>query len=141
MNVTVRVSAPVYPTEIQEKVRTAITNIFPVELKLQDSGIPRLYGEGDIESLRKLHLRLREERILDTARHVLLTGIEENTTQFRLSKQVAFVGKVNFPAGNESLGSIYVEISTENDADLLKIIDWLAPQTVDGKPVAEIELQ
>ncbi len=140
MNVSVRVSALLHPTEIEEKVRTAITNMFPVEVKLEDFGIPRLYGEGDMESLRKLHELLRENRILDTAHHVFLTGIEGETIQFRLNKQVAFAGKVNFPAGEESLGSIYVEISTGNQEELLKVIDWLAPRTIEGKPVTEIEL-
>ena len=140
MNVTVKISALVYPTELQEKVKTAITNIVPVELNFQDFGVPRLFGEGNIENLRKLHLLLREEQILDTARHIFLSGIEGDTIQFRVSKQVAYVGKVNFPAGEESLGSIYVEISSENKEELLKIIDWLAPETIDGKPVVEIEL-
>lgn len=140
MNVMVKVSALVYPTEIQEKVAKAIKNLFPIELNIQDFGTLRLYGEGDLESLRLLHVRLREERILDTARHIFLTGIEGDATQFRLNKQVAFVGKVNFPAGEESLGSIYVEISTENREDLIKVIDWLAPRTIEGKPVEEIEL-
>src|SRR3989304_7203357 len=102
MNVTVRVSAPVYPTEIEDKVRTSVNNIFPIELDLEDYGIPRLYGEGDIETLRKLHQLLREGHILDTARHILLTGIEGNTTQLSLNKQVAFAGKVNFSVGKES---------------------------------------
>ena len=79
MNVSVRVSALLHPTEIEEKVRTAITNMLPVEVELQDFGIPRLYGKGDLESLRKLHELLRENRILDTARHVFLTGIEGDT--------------------------------------------------------------
>lgn len=140
MNVTVKVSALVYPTEMEEKVKTAIINIVPVELDFQDFGVLRLYGEGNIENLRKLHLLLREERILDTARHILLTGIEGNTIQFRVSKQVAFVGKVNFPAWDESLGPIHIEIFAENREELMKIIDWLAPETIDGKPVVEIEL-
>lgn len=138
MKVVVRVSALVYPTEIQEKVRAAIRNLFAIELHLEDFGIPRLYGEGDIESLRMLHRRFREERILDTARSVLLSGIKGSTTYFELNKQVAFVGKVNFPAGEESLGSIHVEISAEDN--LMKIIEWLAPRTIEGKPVEEIEL-
>ena len=140
MNAKVRVFAPVNPTEVQEKVEQAILNFFPVSLELQDDAIPRLYGEGDFESLRRLHLRLREERILDTARRIFLNGIEGNSTQFRLNKQVAYIGKLNFPAGEESLGSIEVEISADNEDDLLTIIDWLAPQTEDGKPVMEIEL-
>ncbi|MDP2844794.1 MAG: RNA-binding domain-containing protein, partial [Candidatus Methanoperedens sp.] len=118
MKVTVKVSALVYPTEIEEKVKTAIIGLFPVELAIREFGLPQIYGEGDLESLRLLHQRLREERILDTARNILLAGISGNTTQFRLNKQVAFIGKVNFPAGEESLGSIYVEISAENMEDL-----------------------
>jgi predicted RNA binding protein with dsRBD fold (UPF0201 family) len=140
MNVTVRVWALVFSTEIEEKVKTAIMSVLPIKVELQDFGIPRLCGEGDLGNLRKLHQLLREERILDTARNIMLNGIEGNVVQFRLNKQVAYIGKVNFPAGEESLGSIYIEISCDNEEDILKIINWLAPQTVDGKPVEEIEL-
>jgi predicted RNA binding protein with dsRBD fold (UPF0201 family) len=38
MKIKVRVSALVHPTEIEENVRKAITNLFPVELKLRDFG-------------------------------------------------------------------------------------------------------
>ncbi len=140
MKVKVAVSALVYPTELEERVKKAITNLFPIKLHTEDFGILRLSGEGDIESLRPLHRRLREERILDTARHILMSGISGDTLQFSLNKQVAFVGKVNFPAGEEGLGSVCIEITSEDRGDLLKIIDWLAPRTVEGKPVEEIEL-
>lgn len=140
MNIKVTISALVHPTEVREKVETALKNIIPVELNLQDSGIPGLYGEGDLESLRKLHLLFREEEILDTARGMLLNGIKGSTTEFRLSKQVAFVGKVNFPAGKESLGSIHVGITAGSEHELQRVIDWLTPQTIDGEPVEEIGL-
>jgi uncharacterized protein len=140
MNVKLQVFAQVNPTEVQEKVEKAILNFFPVSLELRDHAIPGLYGEGDIESLRRLHLSLREERILDTARRLFLNNIEGYSTRFKLNKQVAFISKLNFPAGEESLGSIDVEISADNEDELLTIIDWLAPQTVDGEPVMEIEL-
>jgi predicted RNA binding protein with dsRBD fold (UPF0201 family) len=140
MNAKVQVFAPVNPTEVQEKVEQAILNFFPLSLELQDGVIPMLYGEGDLENLRRLHLRLREERILDTARRLFLNGIRGNTTRLRLNKQVAFIGILNFPAGKESLGSIDVDISADNQDELLTIIDWLAPRTVDGEPVMEIEL-
>lgn len=140
MNTVIRVSALVYPTEIEENVKKAVTNIFPVELTFRNFGIPQLYGEGDLESLRRIHTLLRESRILDTARRILKNGIEDNTTQFLLNKQVAFIGKVNFPAVEETLGSIHVEISADNAEYLMMIIDWLAPETMDGVPVREIEL-
>ncbi len=140
MNIIVRVSALLYPTEIEERVRTAITNLIPVELTLENFGIPRLYGIGNIESLRKLHMLFREFRILDTARHMLIGGIEGNTTQILLNKQVALVGKVNFPVGEETLGSIHIEITSEDEDELMTIIDWLAPQTVEGEAIMEIDL-
>ncbi|VVB84946.1 RNA-binding protein [uncultured archaeon] len=140
MNVTIRVSALIYPTETEEKVRKAITNIFPLDLSPRDFGTPQLYGEGGIENLRKLHMLLREFRILDAARRIFTNSIEANTIWFSLNKQVAFAGKVNFPASEENLGSINVEISSDNTEDILKIIDWLAPETVEGEPIMEIEL-
>ncbi|MCX9083341.1 MAG: hypothetical protein OIN87_00915 [Candidatus Methanoperedens sp.] len=140
MNAKVKVFANVNPTEVEEKVKKAILNFFQVSLELQDIEIPRLCGKGGLESLRRLHLRLREERVLDTARHLFINGMEGNTTRFRMNKQVAFIGKLNFPAGKESLGSIEVEISADTEDDLLTIIEWLAPHTEDGKPVLEIEL-
>ena len=138
--IAVKVFALIYPTEVRERVETAIMNLIPVKLLLQDFGVPGLYGEGNLDSLRKLHQLLRENRILDTARQVFMNGIGGNTIQFKMNKQVAYVGKVNFPAGEESLGSIHVEISAEDKEALMKIIDWLSPHTVDGKPVEEIEL-
>lgn len=140
MNITVIVSALVYPTEIEEKVRISITNIFPVEIALRNFGIPQLYGEGGLESLRKFHMLLRDLRILDTSRRIFMNNMDGNTIQFRLNKPVAFMGKVNFPVGEESLGSIHVEICSDNEEDLMKIIDWLAPETKDGEPVMEMEL-
>jgi len=140
MNVKIHVFAPVNPTELQEKVEKAILNFFTVSLEFQDHTIPGLYGEGNLENLRRLHLSLREEMILDTARRIFLNGMMGNATRFSLNKQVAFIGKLNFPAGEENLGSIDVEISADNEEDLLAIIDWLAPQTEDGKPIIEIEL-
>ncbi len=140
MNVKLTVTALVNPTEIRERVESAVTNIFPIQLELRDFGIPSLYGSGGIENLRKFHRLLREERILDTARRIMLSRIDGETLHFRLSKQIAFIGKVNFPPVEESLGSIHLEISANNQDDLQRVIDWLAPETSEGSPIEEIEL-
>lgn len=140
MNISVKISASINPTEMQNKVEEAILNFFNVDLALVDDKVPFLQGEGGIQSLRILHDVLRREKILDTARHVMKNSIQGNSIRFKLNKQVAFAGKLNFPAGEESLGSICVEISSENEEDLLRIIDWLAPHTIEGKPVMEIDL-
>jgi predicted RNA binding protein with dsRBD fold (UPF0201 family) len=78
---------------------------------------------------------LRDQEILDTARSVILQGQAGKTIQFRLNKQAAFMGKVNFPPEEEPLGSIHVQIT---GGDLM--VDWLAPRTENGIPVEEIDL-
>ncbi len=140
MNISVKVRADVHPTEMQNRVEHAILNFFKMDLELIEDKVPYIYGEGDLASLRTLHQVLRKEKILDTARSVMKKGLHGNTIRFKLNKQVASIGKLNFPAAKESLGSIHVEISSENENDIMNIIDWLAPQTMDGKPVMEREL-
>jgi hypothetical protein len=93
-------------------------------------------GGGGAASLAAFHRLLREQRILDTARSVMLQGVVGDAVQFRLNKQAATVGRINFPPEEEPLGSIHVEIR-----GAASLIDWLAPRTVDGKPIEEIELE
>jgi hypothetical protein len=45
------------------------------------------------------------------------------------------MGVVSFPPQEEPLGSIQVLIEGSE-----RVIDWLAPETADGKPVQEISL-
>lgn len=131
IEVTVRVL--VKPTERVERVVMAIERIFPgLTLDIRDDMVQ---GYGGISSLGVFRRILRDERILDTARSVMLAGRIGDSYQFRISKQGAFMGRVGFPPDEEPLGSIHVEISGGE-----KLIDWLAPRTVDGKPVMEIEL-
>jgi predicted RNA binding protein with dsRBD fold (UPF0201 family) len=120
-------------TESASKVASAGENIFPgLSMEVQGS---RIHGHGDLGSLTEFHRLLREQRILDTARTVMLQGQIGDAIQFRLSKQAAFMGKVSFPPEEEPLGSIHVLIRGDS-----RLIDWLAPKTVDGKPIKEIEL-
>ncbi len=46
------------------------------------------------------------------------------------------MGMVSFPPQEEPLGSIHVQI-TGNE----RLIDWLAPETVEGNPIIEISLR
>ncbi|HIH44232.1 MAG TPA: hypothetical protein HA257_03880 [Candidatus Methanoperedenaceae archaeon] len=138
--ITVRVSALINPTELEEKVEAAVRNIFSeLETHVEPGEKPRLSGTGTADSLKKLHELLRAEKILDTARSVLIRGKRGELTEFCIGKQVAFAGRANF-SDDESLGSIYVEIQAGSEAELMHLIDWLAPSTVDGRPVEEIEL-
>jgi predicted RNA binding protein with dsRBD fold (UPF0201 family) len=131
IEVTVRSS--VQPTERMEKVVYAIENIFSgLIMDILDDRIEAYDGP---DSLLTFHRLLREQKILDTARSVMLTGRVGNAVQFRLNKQAAFMGLVSFPPDEEPLGSIHVQITGDE-----RLVDWLAPQTENGVPIEEIDL-
>jgi uncharacterized protein len=116
---------PCNPTEDREKVRTALLNIFPEGLVEEAEN--SLTSRGDSgEHLRQMVL---DEHIRDTARSVMLRGMKEGSTTFRLNKQVAYVGKLSFQEGSSPLGNIEV---TVEDEDIKTTIDHLAESTVEG---------
>jgi len=132
--VEVLIQVPIKPTESPEKVTKAVENIFPdLDFEWEKT---QLKAKGGMGSLKTFHRLLREQRILDTARSVLFRGRLGDAFQFRLNKQAATVGKINFPSEEEPLGSIHVQIIGSE-----MLIDWLAPQTVDGKPIEEVKLE
>ncbi len=130
----VLIRARIYPTESIDKVRAAVENLFPgLEYEVEERGEERyLLARGaSRECLEKLHLRLREQRILDAARGVMMSSLQGNRVRFHLNKQAAFAGYVNF-SEESPLGAIEVEIE---DEEIASIVDWLAPRTVEGREV------
>jgi len=120
--VRVRVEVPVHPTESAAKVRTACLNVFPDLALVEEGGA--LVGEGvSMDAFREL---VRNQQIRDTARGVLLRGRRGTATTFRLSKQAAFVRRVNF-ASSSPLGDLTVTVEDEN---LDALIDRVAESTV-----------
>ena len=131
--IEVAICSAVRPTERVEKVVSAIEKIFPG--LIMDIRADRIEAYNGPESLKTLHKLLREQRILDTARKVLLRGMVGSSTSFQISKQAALMDAVSFPPEEEALGSLHVQISGGKG-----IIDWLAPETENGVPIKEIEL-
>ena len=132
------VSALLFPTEVEERVRKAVENVFPgtrLTLIKKEGYVDRL--EGTAPSLDTLHGLLRRQQILDTARNSLYSGRAGKEISVRLNKQAALMGYVNFLDHDVPLGGIHVNVET-GEPEL--IIDWLAPQTKDGQPVREISL-
>ena len=118
-------SARSFPTEDPEKVRLSLLNIFPsAEVSEVEGGL-----EAVTDDLSRFKELLRNHKILDSARAVMLRGLLDDTTTFQLNKQAALVGKVSFSEGRPPLGSIEVTISGE---DMPALIDDVAPRTVDG---------
>lgn len=143
--IQVTVSARVNPTEDREIVHSAIKNIFP-ENELVYEEISEYSGvfssKGDIHFLVNIHYMIRQEQIIDTARTQLSKGISRDgrSTSFIISKQVATVGRLNFPAQEEPLGSIEIGIRADSPEELLRFFDWLTPPTEDGIPNFEMDI-
>ncbi|MFQ6105786.1 MAG: RNA-binding domain-containing protein [Candidatus Hydrothermarchaeaceae archaeon] len=114
------VEAEVYPTESREKVEKAVRNIFDVELVFKGG---RIVGRSrSVKSLSKLQQLISRRYIRDTARHILLASAKAGKISFRMNKQAAYMGAVNF-AEESQLGSIRVEIA---DKDIDELIDRIA---------------
>lgn len=119
------IETPIHATESMEKVRRAITNLFPdarFEEEVEDgAGLVR----ADSWTIGTLKERLAVQQIRDSARSVLLKGIRPGHLYFTVSKQAAYAGKVSF--GNDGpLGDIVVIIRTETPE---AVVDELTDRT------------
>ncbi|WP_336328222.1 RNA-binding domain-containing protein [Halovenus sp. HT40] len=126
-------TAPVYDTEVQNRVAEAITEIFP------DAEPEFQHGEltATVHSLEQFSEQLHRQAILDTARGVFFDNRSGDGFSFRLKKQAAFQGLVNFVVDEPGeLGVIAVRVQVE-EPTVEELIDHIAPRTEDGKPVEE----
>jgi predicted RNA binding protein with dsRBD fold (UPF0201 family) len=120
MKCEVVVSARVFPTEDVEKVIEAISNIFDYdELEIGDGYVKVM---GNRSSLQFMKESLEKRRIREVARRIFLNGMEGDVLTFKISKQAAFVGNINFVEDDVSpLGDIEVRIQPNPDL----LIGWL----------------
>ena len=130
-SVDVEITAPVYDTEVTDRVADAITNLFPgAEPSTQ-------HGEltATVHDLETFSEQLHRQAILDTARGVFFDNLRGDTFSFRLKKQAAFQGVVNFVVDEPGeLGAISVRVRVE-EPDVETYIDHIAPPTEEGKPI------
>lgn len=124
--VEVVASARLYPTEDGERVRRCLLNVFPEAVLEEDEGT--IWAKTD--NLSRFKEIIRNHRILDSTRAVMLRGMTDDSITFQMNKQAAFVGKISFVEGNAPLGHIEVIIK---DDELEALIDGVAPQTIDGE--------
>lgn len=138
MRVEVRVE--VNPTEDEEKVKRALENMVVYEeLRTEETdGKKYLVAVGyGYKSLIKIHNLIKSQGIEDSARSVLVKGIEENKLVFQVHKQAAYVGALTFVTekGESPLGSLTFIVETN---DVKRLIDWLAPKTFRGRRLYEV---
>jgi len=122
------VRTPCLPTEDSEKVRKAVLNLFPDSMIEEKDGVITA-KTGSLWRFKEL---VRSHRIIDATRRIMLRGKQGNSTSFLINKQVAFISKISYVEEKLPLGSI--EVSIEDD-DLDKLIDAVAPVTVNGEEV------
>lgn len=132
-SVDVTVTAPVNDTEVTDRVIDAVENLFPgADVEKRDGRIV-----AGTHSLEHLSERLREQEILDTARSAFYDGLAGDTFSFRLKKQAAFAGVVNFAVGPpDELGELRVEV-TVHEPSAEAYVDYVAPPTEEGVPLDE----
>lgn len=130
-SIDVEITAPVYDTEVTDRVRDAITAIFP-------TARPELrHGEltATVHDLEQFSEQLHRQTILDTARSVFFDTRRGDSFSFTLSKQAAFEGVVNFVVDEPGeLGAISVRVRV-TEPSVEEVIDYVAPPTEDGKPI------
>lgn len=125
------VRVPVEDTEVTDRVRDAVANLFPnAELEAREGELV-----GTTRSLDHFSELLHRQEILDTARSEFFRRQSGDYFSFSLKKQAAFQGVVNFAVGEEDeLGEIDVEVRVD-DPDVESYIDHVAPPTEEGRPV------
>lgn len=133
-SVDVRITVPVQDTELEDRVVRAVREIFP------DADVQRTHDRvtATTHSVETFARKLREQRILDTARRVLHEGREGEVIAFELKKQAAFEGVVNFAVGNEAeLGDVGVEMRVR-EPPAPEFVAALAPETdEEGRPLSD----
>jgi len=130
-SVDVEVTAPVSDTEVTDRVADAVVNLFP------GAEPDRRHGEltATVHDLEHLSELLYRQEILDTARGVFFDNRRGDAFSFRVKKQAAFEGVVNFVVDEPGeLGAISVRVRVE-EPSVEEFIDYVAPPTEGGEPI------
>ncbi len=117
----IELEVPVKNTEDGARVRQALLNIFPDAVV--EAGGEALKAESvDAENFREL---LEKQRIRDTARQFLRKHVRGGILSFKINKQAAYAGKVNFAVVSHPMGEIEIKITPEGDESIDDFIEWL----------------
>lgn len=123
MNCKIVAKAPVNPTEDLDKVIMALSNVFDYDdILISEESVT---VTGNTSCLFPFKEFLEKRQIRDTARRMILKGLDETseTINLKLSKQAAFAGRINLVDNELSpLGEIKVKITTSN---VEEFTNWL----------------
>ena len=130
-SVDVEITAPVFDTEVTDRVADAICELFP------EAEPEHRHGEltATVHTLDTFSEQLHQQAILDTARGVCFDNQRGDSFSFRVKKQAAFEGVVNFVVDEPGeLGAITVSVRVA-EPSVEAYIDHVAPPTEDGTPI------
>ncbi len=120
----VEITCPVNLSEDLDKVKQAISNIFP-DLTIKNENFSIKAQSNELKSLKKIYETISSSQSQKIYTRNLENNLEDDSTWFFLNKQAAFVGIVAIcdEAEESPLGPIKVTLTSSNiDA----IIDWIS---------------
>ena len=118
---TIQVFCQINPSEDPEKVKHAVTNVFPdMELEISDTQITGRTNNFSV--LSPISKSIHEKNIKKTYHRILKNNSDNDSTWFYLNKQAAFMNTVALcsEANESSLGPIKVILRSN---DIQQIID------------------
>lgn len=119
----IQMNCSINPSENPEKIKKAISNIFPFSnIKIENFSIHA--DSENLESLEKIYETIHSKKSQRIYRHYLEKNLQNNTTWFYLNKQAAFAKKIAIcgEAEESPLGPIKVFLTSPN---IDRVIDWL----------------
>ena len=112
------IETDIHPTESKNKIRTAITNMFP-DANFEKDAVRILRATA--KGLDTIKERIANQQIRASARKLLLKGVREDHLLFILSKQAAFAGRVSF-SNDGPLGDLVVIVRTDEAEEVVEYI-------------------
>ena len=124
INCKIEITCPVNLSEDPEKVKHAVSNIFPFS-EITHENFSVKGKSNELRSLEKIYETITSTQSYKTYTRNLENNLDGNTTWFFLNKQAAFVEKIAIcdEAEESPLGPIKVALSSSN---IDGIIDWIA---------------
>ena len=112
---TIQIFCEINPSEDSEKVKLAVSNIFPdMELEISETDISG--KTNNFSTLSQISKSIHEKNIKNTYQRILKNNNDGDSTWFYLNKQAAFVNTVALcsDANESSLGPIKVILRSNN---------------------------
>ena len=123
INCKIEMLCPINPSESPDKIKKAISNIFPNStINFEKFSVSA--QSNDLNSLEKIYETIHSKKSQKTYKRNLEKNLRGDTTWFYLNKQAAFVDKIAIceEADESPLGPIKVILISSN---IDKIVDWM----------------